>query len=239
MSGSRRSRRIRSGWRSAATAIASSPRAASSVPNPAARSTSRASFRFLSLSSTISTSGGSPARRAVACLCRRRRHRRILGACLSGSCSPRTSTWSARVSGACSIRKTSWRSQRCAETWTRCSTRLPQSTLTWWSRISACHLAARTRGSRPRPGCARRTPRSVSSCSASTRTPSYALALLKGGSEGRAYLLKERVSDLEQLVAAIGAVADGGSVLDPKVVEALVAENARDERLPAQRADPA
>src|SRR5262245_58902988 len=59
-------------------------------------------------------------------------------------------------------------------------------------------------------------------------TPSYALALLKGGSEGRAYLLKERVGDLEQLVAAIDAVADGGSVLDPKVVEALVAENARD-----------
>ena len=57
--------------------------------------------------------------------------------------------------------------------------------------------------------------------------PSYVLALLEGGSEGRAYLLKERVSDVEQLVAAIDAVADGGSVLDPKVVEALVAENAR------------
>jgi DNA-binding NarL/FixJ family response regulator len=58
-------------------------------------------------------------------------------------------------------------------------------------------------------------------------TPSYALALLKEGSEGRAYLLKERVSDIEQLVAAIDAVAGGGSVLDPKVVEALVAESAR------------
>ena len=58
-------------------------------------------------------------------------------------------------------------------------------------------------------------------------TPSYALALLKEGSEGRAYLLKERVSDIEQLVAAIDAVASGGSVLDPKVVEALVAESAR------------
>ena len=63
-------------------------------------------------------------------------------------------------------------------------------------------------------------------------TPSYALALLKDGSEGRAYLLKERVSNLEQLVAAIGAVADGGSVLDPKVVEALVAENARADGSP-------
>ena len=69
-------------------------------------------------------------------------------------------------------------------------------------------------------------------------TPSYALALLKGGSEGRAYLLKERVSDLEQLVAAIGAVADGGSVLDPKVVEALVAENARDDSSPLNELTP-
>jgi DNA-binding NarL/FixJ family response regulator len=63
-------------------------------------------------------------------------------------------------------------------------------------------------------------------------TPSYALALLKDGSEGRAYLLKERVSDLEQLVAAIDAVAGGGSVLDPKVVEALVAENTRADDSP-------
>ncbi|HEY5659649.1 MAG TPA: response regulator transcription factor [Gaiellaceae bacterium] len=63
-------------------------------------------------------------------------------------------------------------------------------------------------------------------------TPSYALALLKDGSEGRAYLLKERVSDLEQLVGAIDAVADGGSVLDPKVVEALVAENVRGDGSP-------
>jgi DNA-binding NarL/FixJ family response regulator len=69
-------------------------------------------------------------------------------------------------------------------------------------------------------------------------TPSYALALLKAGSEGRAYLLKERVSDLEQLVAAIVAVADGGSVLDPKVVEALVAENARDDGSPLNELTP-
>jgi DNA-binding NarL/FixJ family response regulator len=60
--------------------------------------------------------------------------------------------------------------------------------------------------------------------------PSYALALLEGGSERRAYLLKERVEDLEQLVAAIHGVAEGGSVIDPKVVEALVAENARGEQ---------
>jgi DNA-binding NarL/FixJ family response regulator len=58
-------------------------------------------------------------------------------------------------------------------------------------------------------------------------TPSYMLALMANGSEGRAYLLKERVNDVEQLVAAIRAVASGGSVIDPKVVEALVAESAR------------
>jgi DNA-binding NarL/FixJ family response regulator len=60
-------------------------------------------------------------------------------------------------------------------------------------------------------------------------TPSYALALLDSGSARRSYLLKERVEDLEYLVSAIRAVADGGSVIDPKVVEALVAENARGE----------
>ncbi|MBW3574042.1 MAG: response regulator transcription factor [Actinobacteria bacterium] len=50
----------------------------------------------------------------------------------------------------------------------------------------------------------------------------YALALLEEGSGGRAYLLKERVSDARQLVEAIREVARGGSVIDPKVIEELV-----------------
>jgi DNA-binding NarL/FixJ family response regulator len=53
--------------------------------------------------------------------------------------------------------------------------------------------------------------------------PVYARALLEEGSAGRAYLLKERVSDPEQLIGAIREVARGGSVIDPKVVETLVA----------------
>ena len=58
--------------------------------------------------------------------------------------------------------------------------------------------------------------------------PSYVLGLLESGSARRAYLLKERVSDPEQLLAAIEAVVEGGSVIDPKVVEVLVrARNAR------------
>jgi DNA-binding NarL/FixJ family response regulator len=68
--------------------------------------------------------------------------------------------------------------------------------------------------------------------------PSYALALLDGGSERRAYLLKERVEDVEQLVGAIRAVADGGSVIDPKVVDALVAEGSRSEDSPLNELTP-
>jgi DNA-binding NarL/FixJ family response regulator len=68
--------------------------------------------------------------------------------------------------------------------------------------------------------------------------PSYALALLQSGSAGRSYLLKERVEDLQQLASAIHAVAEGGSVIDPKVVEALVAENARGEESPLNQLTP-
>ena len=59
--------------------------------------------------------------------------------------------------------------------------------------------------------------------------PRYALKLLETGSDGRAYLLKERVGDPAQLVSAIESVAAGGSVIDPKVVEVLVAAEARPE----------
>jgi DNA-binding NarL/FixJ family response regulator len=52
--------------------------------------------------------------------------------------------------------------------------------------------------------------------------PVYALGFLEQGSERRAYLLKERVSDVEDLVRAIEEVAEGGSVVDPKIVDALV-----------------
>jgi DNA-binding NarL/FixJ family response regulator len=69
-------------------------------------------------------------------------------------------------------------------------------------------------------------------------TPSYALRLLESGSERRAYLLKERVKDVEQLVGAIRTVAEGGSVMDPKVVDALVAETARVDESPLNELTP-
>ena len=52
--------------------------------------------------------------------------------------------------------------------------------------------------------------------------PRYALALLEGGSDRRAYLLKDRLRDREHLISAVYAVAAGGSVVDAKVVEALI-----------------
>ena len=62
--------------------------------------------------------------------------------------------------------------------------------------------------------------------------PAYALALLGEGSSGRAYLLKERVADVDELVRAIHEVAAGRSVIDPTVVEALV--SARRQRSPLE-----
>jgi DNA-binding NarL/FixJ family response regulator len=50
----------------------------------------------------------------------------------------------------------------------------------------------------------------------------YAYELLKDGAAGLGYLLKERVSDLDEVVRALNEVSKGGSVLDPKVVESLV-----------------
>ena len=52
--------------------------------------------------------------------------------------------------------------------------------------------------------------------------PAYAIALLEAGADGRAYLLKERLHTPRQLLAAIETVASGGSLIDPKVVEAVV-----------------
>ncbi|CAN5562540.1 response regulator [soil metagenome] len=52
---------------------------------------------------------------------------------------------------------------------------------------------------------------------------SYALALLAEGSARRAYLLKERVADIDELITAVREVAAGGSRIDPQVVEQLVA----------------
>jgi DNA-binding NarL/FixJ family response regulator len=62
--------------------------------------------------------------------------------------------------------------------------------------------------------------------------PRYALALLQRGSDRRAYLLKERVANRAELTAAIHAVAEGGSMIAPKIVERLVETRAKVEDSP-------
>ena len=90
-------------------------------------------------------------------------------------------------------------------------------------------LAARLRAERPEIGVV---------VLSQFAEPEYLIALLDSGSDGRAYLLKERVHDLAQLVAAIEAVAAGRSVIDPKIVELLVAAKARIEKSPLAQLTP-
>ncbi len=59
--------------------------------------------------------------------------------------------------------------------------------------------------------------------------PEYAVALLADGAAGYAYLLKDRVAEGDQLARAVREVATGGSVIDPKIVEALVQPHSNDD----------
>ena len=80
------------------------------------------------------------------------------------------------------------------------------------------HVAARLRNSHPDIGVV---------ILSQYAEPAYALELLEFGSSGRAYLLKERVGNRDELLAAIRAVASGGSVIDPKIVDTLIAARSR------------
>lgn len=68
--------------------------------------------------------------------------------------------------------------------------------------------------------------------------PEFVVRLFEDGSDGRAYLLKERVADRGELVAAIDAVRGGGSFIDPKVVEVMVQARARAESSPLRELTP-
>lgn len=57
--------------------------------------------------------------------------------------------------------------------------------------------------------------------------PAYAIELLDQGTAGRAYLLKERIRNKQQLLEAIEAVADGGAVIDPTIVDVLIQARSR------------
>lgn len=66
----------------------------------------------------------------------------------------------------------------------------------------------------------------------------YAFELLKDGTAGLAYLMKERVGDLEELIRALRETIAGRSVIDPVVVEALLARRSRLSRSPLRDLTP-
>jgi len=67
--------------------------------------------------------------------------------------------------------------------------------------------------------------------------PEYAISLLGEGAAGYAYLLKDRVSDGNRLARAVREVATGGSMLDPEIVQALVAPVRDDGELTEEQED--
>ena len=62
--------------------------------------------------------------------------------------------------------------------------------------------------------------------------PAYAMELFRDGTAGLAYLLKERIGDVEEVVRALRETVEGGSVIDARIVEALIARRSRDEGSP-------
>jgi DNA-binding NarL/FixJ family response regulator len=61
--------------------------------------------------------------------------------------------------------------------------------------------------------------------------PAYAMELLAESAEGVGYLLKDRVSDVNEFADAVRRVADGGSALDPAIVSQLVGRRRSDDPL--------
>jgi DNA-binding NarL/FixJ family response regulator len=68
--------------------------------------------------------------------------------------------------------------------------------------------------------------------------PRYGIELLAAGAHGRAYLLKERVHDRDELAAAIDVVARGGSLIDPSMVERLLTAERRRRDSPLNQLTP-
>jgi DNA-binding NarL/FixJ family response regulator len=68
--------------------------------------------------------------------------------------------------------------------------------------------------------------------------PAYAMELLRDGASGLAYLLKDRVGDVEELVRALRTVIEGGSVIDPAVVESLVGHRGHSAESPLSELTP-
>ena len=143
-----------------------------------------------------------------------------MGPWCSPSWWPRTTSSCARESSSC-FGAVGWRSGRRSASTMRSSRPCGSTTLTSSSPTSGCHRIRPTRACGDR--VAGDQPAVWGGGAQPARKREYAIALLNGGSEGRAYLLKDRISEPDQLSAAVRAVAEGRSVIDPKVVEEFVA----------------
>ena len=179
MSGRRRSIRITPAQCSVASAIPSAPLAASSVRSPAARSTSRASFAFCSLSSTIRTSGS----RSLPSWPWPRRH--VVSWSHADPARPRRGPLprSRGDPAGCSRRSPTSRSARRAATSTSLLEAVDaENGRTSSSPTSACRRAASTKGSRPPLRLRETNPEVGVVVLSQYAKPSYALALLEGGS---------------------------------------------------------
>ncbi len=93
-------------------------------------------------------------------------------------------------------------------------------------------------GSMPRTPSRRRRPSVGVVILSQYADESYAFELFRNGTAGLAYLLKDRVGDLQQLLAALREVTAGGSVIDPQVVDALVSRRVRLQTSPLARLTP-
>ncbi len=155
-----------------------------------------------------------------------RRHRRRLRAPPRGRRSP------ARRVGLRRRRPVRQRQRICCAT-------SPCTSRTWRSSTSACRRRIRTKGS-PRPArSASATPATGVLVLSQYVEAGYAIDLLAEGAEGVGYLLKDRVSDLEEFAGAVRRVGEGGSALDPAVVSQLVGRRRQhdplDELTPRER----
>ena len=120
---------------------------------------------------------------------------------------------------------------------TTCCSRCAATRRTSRSSTSGCRRRTTTRGCGPRSRSARSIP-SVGVLVLSQYVElGLALKLLADSAEGVGYLLKDRISDVDDFVAAVRRVADGGSALDPIIVSTLLSRQRPDD--PARAADAA
>ncbi len=146
----------------------------------------------------------------------------------SPSSSPTTTSSCARASRPCSRSSPTSRSSGRRPTTTSSSPAPTRPRPRCSSPTSACRRTSSSEGIDAAKEIRKRHPGTGVVVLSQFDDPEYAVALLADGAAGYAYLLKDRVAEGDQLARAVREVATGGSVLDPKIVEALVKPHTSD-----------